>query len=230
MSESTSTSEPVADQAPDGRLIGFRRHYLWRAIQCIFQVLFVLWFRYRATGHENLPQDSGALFLSNHQSFLDPAIIGLSLKRPVSYLARDTLFQLPVIGWILRNMYVMPINQKAAGTESLRLSINRLKQGYLVGIFPEGTRTRDGGLGELKPGFIALARRSKLPIIPVGIRGAYRAMPRGSFLIYPATISVHYGSPLDPGKVEELCKRGREAEFVEYVSSQIEQAIQQASR
>lgn len=124
----------------------------------------------------------------------------------------------------------MSINRKAAGTESLRLSLGRMKQGFLVGIFPEGTRTRDGSLGDIKPGFIALARRSKLPIIPVGISGAYRAMPRGSFIIFPAKISIHYGAPLNPEKVQELTQRGRESEFVEYVSSQIEQAMQQAAR
>ena len=230
MPESVSQSDIQETHRSQGLSPGFRRHYLWRLLQMMYQLIFVVWFRFRATGQENLPPNSGALLLSNHQSFLDPAIVGVSLKRPVSYLARDSLFGVPVIGWILRNMHVMPINRKTAGTESIRLSLNRMKDDFLVGIFPEGTRTRNGDVGKLKPGFIAIARRSKLPIIPVGICGAYRAMPRGSFLIYPVKVSVHFGPALDPAIVQELSQRGREDEFVEYVSRHIREAVDQAAK
>lgn len=230
MPESTIPSESPESQPEAEALPGFRRNLVWSIVQFLLKFVFVTWFRCRSTGSKNLPADSGALLLINHQSFLDPLIVGMFLKRPVSYLARDTLFKVPFIGWLLRNTYVMSISRTAGGTESLRLSINRMKQGYLVGIFPEGTRSFDGKVGQLKPGFIAIVRRSKLPIIPVGICGANRAMPKGSFFIYPVKLAVHYGKPLDPEKVKELTKRGHEEEFIEYVTSEIEQTMEQASQ
>ncbi len=210
------------------KLPGLHRNFIWWGIQLLLQPLFVVWFRYRATGFENLPPRGGALLLINHQSFLDPLLVGIGLNRPVSYLARDSLFRIPVLGALLRSTYVMAINRKAAGTESLRLSINRMKEGFLVGIFPEGTRTPNGELGKLKPGFVAIVRRSQSPVIPVGICGAHRAMPKGARFVYPRKVRVHYGKPLDPEKIKELTKRGREEEFVEYVTDQIRQAMLKA--
>ncbi len=227
----TSTSPQTDQLQPESKpLTGLHRNIIWRVMQFLLQPFFVIWFRYRATGFENLPQQSGALLLINHQSYLDPLLVGIGLSRPVSYLARDSLFRIPILGALLRNTYVMAIKRNAAGTESLRLSINRIKEGYLVGIFPEGTRTIDGDLGELKPGFIAIVRRSKSPVIPVGIYGADRAMPKGSLLVLPKKIRVHYGKPLAPDKIKELTKRGREDEFVEYVTNQLKQAVQKAAQ
>ena len=229
MTESTKLSNTDQNQAKLKPLAGLRRNFVWLGMQFLLQPFFVIWFRYRASGIENLPPESGALLLINHQSYLDPLLVGIGLRRPVSYLARDSLFRVPILGALLRKTYVMSINRNAGGTESLRLSINRLKEGYLVGIFPEGTRTTDGELGDLKPGFIAIVRRSKSPVIPVGICGADRAMPKGSLFVFPKKIRVHYGKPLDPDKIKELTKRGHEDEFVEYVTTELKQAMQQAS-
>ena len=121
-----------------------------------------------------------ALLVVNHQSNFDPLLVGLPLKRPVSYMARSTLFPIPLIGWLLRNTYVVPIDREAARAGAIRELVARLERGFLVGMFPEGTRTADGRLGEFKPGFIALVRRSRLPIVPVGIAGAYEAYPPAS--------------------------------------------------
>lgn len=208
--------------------LGMHRNGVWIFCQVILQMLLVPYLRYRVRGIERYPRDSGALLLINHQSYLDPLLVGLPLKRPVSFLARDSLFRVPIVGWILRNTFVMPINRDMAGTDSIRKSIERTEQGFLVGIFPEGTRSRNGEIGPLKPGFIALARRATVPIIPVGIAGAYRAMPRGRLLIRPAHVVVYVGEPLDPLRVSELTQRGREQEFVTYVHEQLTQCHQQA--
>lgn len=228
-SETASVSTaPEKTEAGQEELPGFRRNVVWRVFQVIMQLLLVVLLRYRVQGIERYPRDSGALLLINHQSYLDPLLVGLPLKRPVSYLARDSLFRVPIIGWILRNTFVMPINRDQAGTESIRKAIQRTEDGFLVGVFPEGTRTRNGEIGVLKPGFVALARRARVPIIPVGIAGAYRAMPRGSLLVRPARVGVYVGSPLDADRVAELTQKGREQEFVAYVREHLQQCCQQA--
>ena len=204
------------------------RNWTWFTLQQIFQTLFTVWFRYRAQGLENLPE-SGALLLINHQSFLDPLLVGLPLRRPVSYLARENLLRVPVIGWLLQRTYVMPISRETAGTESLRESLRRMEHGFLVGIFPEGTRSLDGGLRDIKPGFVALVRRAKVPVIPVGIAGAYEAFPRGAWFPRPSLIRIVYGAPMDPTRLAELCQKGREAELVEWTRSSIQECLDTAN-
>ncbi len=162
----------------------------------MLQLLCPLWFRYRARGLEQIPATGGCLLLINHQSFLDPLLVGLPLQRPVSFVARDNLFHVPVVGWVLRSCYVLPINRDGATTAVVRESIRRVEQGFLVGLFPEGTRSENGRLQSVKPGFLAIARRAAVPIIPVGIDGAHLAFPRGARMIWPASIRVVFGPPL----------------------------------
>ncbi len=226
---STPPTAPVTSALSRPQLLDpLRRNWVWFALQLIFQTLFTVWFRYRAQGMEHLP-DRGALLLINHQSFLDPMLVGLPLRRPVSYLARENLFRVPVIGWLLKRTYVMPISRETAGTESLRESLRRMEHGFLVGIFPEGTRSQDGGLRTLKPGFVALIRRATVPVIPVAVAGAYEAFPRGAWLPRPSRIRIVYGSPMDPTRLAELCLPGREAELVEWTRASIQECLDTAN-
>ena len=163
---------------------------------------------------KHVPPTGGGLFVVNHQSFIDPLISQLGMKRPVSWIARDSLFRIPIVGWILRKTYVMPINRESAGTGSIREAIRRMKHGFIVGIFPEGTRTYDGSVGEFKPGFIALIRRSKLPVYPVGIAGANLAMPRKAWFLRPRRVRVVIGEPFSREELDRLCKRGNEKELI----------------
>jgi 1-acyl-sn-glycerol-3-phosphate acyltransferase len=203
------------------------RNRVWRGFQFVMQNVFAFWLRYRARGLENLPQGA-ALLVSNHQSFLDPLLVGLPLQRPVSFLARDTLFKVPVIGWILRSTYVMPIRRESAGTESLRVSLKRLEEGYLVGVFPEGTRTRDGRLGVMKPGFVALVRRADVPVIPVAISGAFEAMPRGSFFLRPRSVRVVFGRPITVDELAAFRGRGAESDLVALVTERLKTLLVEA--
>lgn len=195
------------------------RNLHWRSFQWLMQVFSCFWLRYRAAGMERLPP-GGALLLINHQSHLDPLMVGLPLDRPVSFLARDSLFRVPVVGWMLRNTYVIPINRNAASTSSLREAIRRVEHGFLVGIFPEGTRSVDGAVGELKPGFLALMRRANVPVHPVGIAGALQAFPRGSCWIRPARVRVVFGEAFDPNLLQQF-GRDREAELLAYVRERL---------
>ena len=206
----------------------FRRNVVWSVIQIVLRWCFTLLLGYRARGIEHLPDAGGALLVVNHQSNFDPLFVGLPLQRPVSYMARSTLFPIPFIGWVLRNTYVVPIDREAARAGAIRDLVARLEHGFLVGIFPEGTRTHDGALGEFKPGFIALVRRSKLPIVAVGIAGAFEAYPRGH-LPRPGRVRLVFGIPWQPDEYAEYCERGREAELVAAMRQRVQDCVDEAT-
>ena len=90
---------------------------LWLVLQWILQVIFGIWLRYRARHEERLPAQGGGVLVSNHQSFLDPLLIGLPLSRPISFMARDSLFRIPLLGPFLRYTYVIPISRRSASAK-----------------------------------------------------------------------------------------------------------------
>lgn len=204
------------------------RNIVWLAIQFTLRLVFLLWLRYQCRGLHNVPRSGGGLVLVNHQSFLDPLLVGLPLQRPVSYLARDTLFPIPLVGWVLRKTYVMPINRDAASTASIREALQRMQHGFLVGIFPEGTRCIDGEVGEFKPGFVSLIRRLNLPVYPVGVAGAHEAMPRGGLRLLPRPVRVVFGKPLTREDLDHLCVKGQEDALVEFARSAVVACQQEA--
>lgn len=205
-----------------------RRNWIWFSCQVGLRLIFALWLRYRSRGHDKISHRGGMLLIINHQSFLDPLLVGLPLRRPVSYVARENLFRVPVIGWILRHTYVLPINRDAAGASVLREMITRLKTGFWVGIFPEGTRSDDGKLGEIKPGFLALLRRAGVPVCPVGIAGADRALGRNHKLPHFSTVRVVFGEPIPAEQVVETLKRG-EAALLDLIRSRLEECMAHAN-
>jgi len=217
---------PAADDQPLPHPT--RRNCAWLTLQYLLRMTFLLWVRYQVRGLHHVPREGGGLVLINHQSFLDPMLVGLPLLRPVSYLARDTLFPIPGIGWVLRNTYVMPINRDAPGTASIRIALDRMRQGFLVGLFPEGTRSPDGSVGEFKPGFLSLIRRSDVPVYPVGIAGAHLAMPRRRLSFRRHPVRLVFGPPLDPDEVRRLSVRGREEDLIQYVRAAVVACQQQA--
>jgi 1-acyl-sn-glycerol-3-phosphate acyltransferase len=126
----------------------------------------------------------------------DPPLVGLTCPRRMNYLARDTLFRVPGLSQLITFLDAIPIDREGGGLAGLKETLRRLKGGEFVLIFPEGTRTRDGNLGPLKPGFISVARRSRMPLIPVGIDGAYQAWPRRAALPRLGRISIVIGEPI----------------------------------
>ncbi len=204
------------------------RNWLWLSLQVLGRIFFVLCFRLKMRGIEKLPREGGALFLINHQSFLDPLVVGAPLKRPVSYVARDDLFHVPMIGWILRNTYVFPINRERALSSSIKEAVRRMRHGFYVGIFPEGTRNDDGRISALKPGFVALVRRGNVPVYPVGIAGSGEALPRGAWSIRMRTVRVVVGDPFTDEEIQDYAQRGQEERFVKLVHDRIEACFREA--
>jgi len=200
----------------------------WRTFQFILQILFTVWFRCRVRGLHHIPPTGGGLVLINHQSFLDPLLVQLALSRPMGFLARDGLYRVPFVSWVLRKHYCVPINRQSAGTASIRDCVRRMEHGFLIGVFPEGTRTHDGSVGEFKPGFMALVRRTRVPILPVGIAGAFEAMPKGAWFIRPRGIRVVFGEPLSSDDVEPYRQRGREEDLIALTRQRVVECHQEA--
>ena len=151
-----------------------------------------------------MPATGGALILSNHQSNFDPVLIGLACNRRLNYLARQTLFRFPPFRWLIKSLDAIPIDREGSGLGGLKETLKRLKRQEIVLIFPEGTRTRDGNVAPLKPGFCSLARRAGVPLVPAAIDGAYDAWPRDRPLPAPSVIHIQFGEPLAPNDVAQL--------------------------
>lgn len=179
-------------------------HLFYRLMQTLLLLGGVLFFRIRLRGILNEPAEGPVLVVSNHQSHLDPPMIGMFFRRPLNYMARETLFKFPPLGWLIRTLGAIPIDRDGVGLSGMKETLRRLKYGQMVLVFPEGSRTRDGQLGALKPGFCALARRGGVKLLPVGIAGAYRAWPRSRSAPGRATVQIRVGKPMSPEEIAAL--------------------------
>jgi 1-acyl-sn-glycerol-3-phosphate acyltransferase len=175
----------------------------YRLVQAAVGTLLCATGAFRATGWRQRTSDTGALLVSNHLSFLDVFVLGIPLRFPLNYVARSTLF-LPVLGPLIRSVGAFPIQREGMGASGLKETLRRVRNGGVVLLFPEGTRSRDGSLGELKPGIAALAARAKVPIIPAGLAGTFEAWPRNRPFPWPHPIRVHYGPPILPEELAGL--------------------------
>lgn len=136
------------------------------------------------------------MILSTHQSMMDPVLVGMVANRRLNYLARKTLFHNPLFAFLIRTLDAIELDRDRGGLSGLKEMLKRLKNGEFVLMFPEGTRTLDGFVGPLKPGFIPIARRSEVPLVPVAIVGAYDCLPRGTKLPTRRPIAVVFGEPI----------------------------------
>lgn len=164
-------------------------------------------FDVRVYGRENIPDHGPVMLVSNHQSFLDPPLCGMALKRDCDYMARVTLFDNPGLGWWMRTVNVFPVHGGAADIKTFKAIINRLKNNRMVTIFPEGARSYDGRLQEFKNGFELIARKSNATIVPMAIDGAHKAMPRGQKCIRMGQkIRIRYGQPISPDTLKTMSR------------------------
>ncbi len=161
-------------------------------------------FNIRCGGRDKVPSSGGGLMLSNHQSNLDPVLVGLCSDRRLNYVARKTLFKFPPFRWLINSLDAISIDREGTGLDGLKETLRRLKRGEIVLLFPEGTRTLDGEVHAVKPGFCAVARRSGVPILPVALDGAWHAWPRHRKLPRPAVIHVQFGDPIDPDQIKAM--------------------------
>jgi len=172
-----------------------------------------LYHRVRVEGLEHVPTKGRVLLASNHTSWLDILLLGGLVPRHVAFVARDTLAHWRWLGWTMDQCRAILVRRGAGDRGALRAMVAHLEAEDCVAIFPEGTRSKDGRLGEIKGGALMAARLGRAPIVPVGIEGAHRAWGRGMALPLPRKIVMRCGAPidpLDPRAVELLAERIRE--------------------
>ncbi|MBM3863383.1 MAG: 1-acyl-sn-glycerol-3-phosphate acyltransferase, partial [Verrucomicrobia bacterium] len=176
----------------------------WMTFRCAYRSLFGC----RIIGREHLVTDGPVLIAANHESFLDPPLIGSLYNDEIDYLARKTLFK-GIGGPLLRGCNCIPVDQDHPDMASLKTIIHRLRDGNRVVVFPEGSRTLDGTIGRAQPGIGLVAVKSGALIQPVRICGARDALPRGSSRLRFARITVTIGPPFRLTAAESAAK-GRE--------------------
>jgi 1-acyl-sn-glycerol-3-phosphate acyltransferase len=170
-------------------------------------------FNFRAEGRRNIPLTGPALLLANHQSFFDPSIVGCGTRRHLCFLARKTLFRNRLFGALIHRLNAVPVDQEGVAKEGLKAILDQLQAGEAVLVFPEGERTRTGEVQPLRPGVLLLIRRLEVPIVPIGIAGAFDALPRTrkwpnlSPFFLPSTgadIAVSIGKPICAARYRDM--------------------------
>ena len=147
-------------------------------------------FNYRVIGAENMIEEGPCIIAANHCSYLDPPLVGVACRRAIHYLARKSLLEIPVLGPILPQLNVIPVDQKNADRSALMGAIRVVRNGGAVLIFPEGTRSLDGRLQPAQPGIGMIVAKTGAPVIPVKISGSFEAFPRNGVLPRLASVSV----------------------------------------
>ncbi len=152
-------------------------------------------FDFKVYGRENLIEEGAAILASNHQSYLDPPCIGMACRNDIYYLARNTLYQRPLIGPLLKRLNTVPVDRDRGDVSSIKAIIRLLRSGHRVIIFPEGTRSSDGKLQPARAGLGMIIAKTLAPVVPVRVFGSYEALPRvGGLKLKP--VSVVVGKPM----------------------------------
>ncbi len=188
----------------------------YRLMQFLCWILVAAVFRIRVTGRHHVPVAGGVLLVSNHQSFLDPVLVGIGLRRQCHYLARSTLFKLWGFRWLIKSVNAVAIEREGFAIAALRSCVSIVREGGVMVLFPEMTRTHDGAVHKFHRGLALIAKRTGAPVVPVAIDGAFDAWPRSRLLPRPATIRVMFGAAICAGEFA-----GSDAEMVKEIESRV---------
>jgi len=174
-----------------------QRSWLWKSLQALARILTTILFDLKVYGLDNVPKRGGALLLSNHQSYLDPILLGVQLNRPVSYMAKSELFEgNKFLAWLISSLHAFPVKRGSGDVGAIKEAIARLHQGHILNIYPEGTRSEDGEIRQILPGVALVVKRAGVPIIPVVVDGSFHAWSRKQRMLRGYPVRVMFGPPL----------------------------------
>lgn len=176
--------------------INLQLYYLFK--WAVVNPMLRLYFRGRIYGAENVPRKGPLIVVANHASDFDPPILSSTVRRPVSYMAKEELFQVPVLKQAIQLYGAYPVKRGSADRSAIREALKQLEQGWAVGIFLQGTRTADGLIPEPKIGAALIAAKAQAPLLPVSLWGTQRILAKGSPLPRPVPLTIRIGEPIDP--------------------------------
>ncbi|QHE62016.1 1-acyl-sn-glycerol-3-phosphate acyltransferase [Rossellomorea vietnamensis] len=171
-------------------------------------------YRIEVKGLEHFPEDGGVLLCANHIDNLDPPVVGISAPRPVSFMAKEELFNVPVLGKLLPDLRAFPVKRGMSDREALRKGLKILKQGDVLGLFPEGTRSKTGQIGKGLAGAGFFALRSEAYVVPCAIIGPYKPFRK---------LKVVFGPPIPIDSIRE--ERLNAEKTTEIIMKHIEELI-----
>jgi 1-acyl-sn-glycerol-3-phosphate acyltransferase len=163
-----------------------------------FHRLCRAYFGLELAGIENIPRDGPVIIVPNHQTYADPALVSIPVRRRIYYMAWDRLFEIPVFSWLIRRLRAFPVRIDSADPSSTREAVRLLRSGHAVMIFPEGERSRTGGVERFKPGAFRLAVSLQIPVLPVTIAGGDASWPPGRILPRPGRMKITYHPLVKP--------------------------------
>jgi 1-acyl-sn-glycerol-3-phosphate acyltransferase len=199
-------------------------------IKLVLRPLFRVFFSVEYHGVANVPPRGAVIIAGNHPSYLDPVLVLLPVERPIRFMGWDLLFKIPLLGQIFHALGAFPVDiRKGKGEAAFQQALRILQQDEALGIFPEGQRSEQGLMGELRTGVARLAVESGAPIVPVTIGGAIRAWPKWKLLPRPAKLIVRFHEPLQLTAAERLA-RGQDKEFHQEVMQRVAAHINRSLR
>ena len=207
---------------------------LQQVLRPVFWVIFRLIFSVEYYGVEHVPDRGPVIIAGNHPSYLDPVLVGLPLRRQIKFMAWDALFRVPLLGLMIRALGAFPVDiGKGKGESAFREALRVLKEGEVLGIFPEGQRSESGPMGDLKLGVARLAVDTGAQVVPVTIGGAFRAWPKWKLFPKPAKIVVRFHPPLvldEKERLERKTDREYHAAIMQTVAERINRSLLPALR
>ncbi|WP_413906868.1 lysophospholipid acyltransferase family protein [Candidatus Endomicrobiellum trichonymphae] len=159
----------------------------------MFRIMFSLFYRWHIEGAENIPQSGGAVIAPNHIGFFDSTLTGSAIKRPVHFMAKKELFDIPGFGWIIKQTNAFPVKRGMQDISAVRNAFSLLKSGCLLLVFPEGTRSKDGRIGKARAGAGMIACNTQVPLIPTKIENT-------NMMLKFKQIKIKFGKPVYPPK------------------------------
>lgn len=212
-----SASKDNLDAVGDSRL----QTPFWRFTVAVLRPTIPRMYRLRVYGRENLPANGGAILAANHASYIDPPLLGIAaLPRVVRFMAKKSLFELPVLGRAIKALHAFPVDRDHADRGAITSALAVLQQGCLLGIFPQGTRVKDVPL-EFNQGVALLAEKSGAPVIPVALSGTEGVWTKGVFPFRFPRLSVSFGRPLYYERVQGRAARIDRAAFIELLAVKV---------
>ncbi len=194
----------------------------YHVIRGFFGLLFHTLWPLKVSGLENVPRQGAAMIVCNHLSLIDPFVVGYATDRMVNFMAKEELFSTPILGFLIRKVGAFPVDRARRDPASMRVALSVLKEGELLGMFPEGTRSTIGEMLELRTGAARLASRTRTPIIPATVVNTNRALPPGKW-IRPARIAVRFGKAFE---LTELQEKPKDAEALTRALAIIKEQIE----